>query len=202
MEKYILRFNEIDKSFLPYVGGKGANLGELTKADFPVPQGFCVTTAAYQAVIRTSKEMNKLFDLLEGVSHNDLVQINILGTRIREHIDSLLMPEDIKLSILEAWRVTGEEKAYAVRSSATAEDLPTVSFAGQQDTYLNVLGQEQLLKAVQNCWASLFTDRAISYRAKNGFKHRLVLPFGSGSTNGLSGSIWHYVYIRSDHWSP
>ncbi|MDR3583807.1 MAG: phosphoenolpyruvate synthase [Desulfosporosinus sp.] len=175
MEKYILRFNEIDKSFLPYVGGKGANLGELTKADFPVPQGFCVTTAAYQAVIRTSKEMNKLFDLLEGVSHNDLDQINILGTRIREHIDSLLMPEDIKLNILEAWRVTGEEKAYAVRSSATAEDLPTVSFAGQQDTYLNVLGQEQLLKAVQNCWASLFTDRAISYRAKNGFKHRLVL---------------------------
>ncbi|MDR3540444.1 MAG: PEP/pyruvate-binding domain-containing protein [Desulfosporosinus sp.] len=175
MEKYILRFNEIDKSFLPYVGGKGANLGELTKAGYPVPQGFCVTTAAYQTFIRTSIEMDKLFDLLDGVTHNDLEQIKILGGRIREHLDSILMPDDIKLSILEAWRVTGEEKAYAVRSSATAEDLPTVSFAGQQDTFLNVLGQEQLLKAVQNCWASLFTDRAILYRAKNGFNHRLVL---------------------------
>ncbi|MDR3602804.1 MAG: phosphoenolpyruvate synthase [Desulfosporosinus sp.] len=174
METYVLYFNEIDKSSLPNVGGKGANLGEMTKAGFHVPDGFCVTTWAYRTFINTSNDMNKLFDLLERVSHNNLEQIKILGQQIRKQIEDIIMPDDIKSSILEAWRVTGEEKAYAVRSSATAEDLPTASFAGQQDTFLNVRGQDQLLKTVQNCWASLFTDRAILYRAKNGFNHRCV----------------------------
>jgi rifampicin phosphotransferase len=174
MEKYVLHFNEIDKSDLLYVGGKGANLGEMTKAGFPVPSGFCVTTNAYRDFIQTSMDMDELYRLLDQVSYDDLAQIQILGHKFREKLVSLLMPNEIKTSILEALEKEGEGKAYAVRSSATAEDLPTASFAGQQDTYLNVCGQEQILTAIQNCWASLFTDRAISYRAKNGFDHRSV----------------------------
>jgi pyruvate,water dikinase len=102
-------------------------------------------------------------------------QIRLLGLQIREHMESLGIPEKVKSCILNAWNISGREKAYAVRSSATAEDLPSASFAGQQETYLNVKGQEQLIEAVKKCWGSLFTDRAISYRAKNGFSHRPVL---------------------------
>lgn len=174
MSNYVLNFNEIDKSDLLHVGGKGANLGEMTKAGFPVPQGFCVTTRAYRSFINTSKKMDELFSLLDRVNYDDLVQIGKLGQRIREHLASITIPSEIGSAILKAWEAAGKDKAYAVRSSATAEDLPTASFAGQQDTYLNVRGSEQLLKAVQNCWSSLFTDRAISYRAKNGFRHRSV----------------------------
>lgn len=174
MQKYVLYFKEIDKKYLPYVGGKGANLGEMTKAGFPVPQGFCVTTEAYRTFIETSKEMSGFYNLLDQISSDELEPIRSLGQQIRKHLKSLAMPNDVKLSILEAWKTTGQTQAYAVRSSATAEDLPTASFAGQQDTFLNVLGPEQLLQSVQACWASLFTDRAISYRTKNGFGHRFV----------------------------
>lgn len=174
MEKYILYFNEIDKNSLPYVGGKGANLGEMTKSGFPVPQGFCITTWSYRTFVQKSKEMNELFDQLVMVKPDDFKQICKLGQRIRDNLNSIPMPEDIKSAIVTSFKTTGEDKSYAVRSSATAEDLPTASFAGQQDTYLNVHGVDQLPKAVQNCWASLFTDRAISYRAKNKFDHRLV----------------------------
>lgn len=174
MEKYVLSFNEIDKTCLPYVGGKGANLGEMTKAGFPVPQGFCVTTRAYRAFVHQSIEINGLFDQLEHINSDDLEQTRKVGQRIREHLKSMSMLDDIRADILEAFHATGKDKAYAVRSSATAEDLPSASFAGQQDTYLNIRGSEQLLKAIQNCWASLFTDRAITYRAKNNFDHRLV----------------------------
>src|SRR5262245_20590337 len=135
MGPYTLSFGEVDGARLPEVGGKGANLGELTRAGFPVPAGFCVTTAAYREFLRASGE----------------------------------------LDALQAWREFGTEHAYAVRSSATAEDLPSASFAGQQDTFLNVRGKAKLLDAVRRCWASLFTDRAIAYRAKHGFGHRAVL---------------------------
>ena len=174
VEQLVMFFSNINKSHLPYVGGKGANLGEMASAGFPIPPGFCVTTAAYRNFIQTSQEMNNLFASLDKVNPNDLAQIQSLGGRIREHMESLTMPEDIRASILQAWQKTGANKAYAVRSSATAEDLPGASFAGQQDTYLNVCGEEQLLHAVKRCWASLFTDRAISYRAKNGFGHDSV----------------------------
>lgn len=174
MTAYVLSFDEIDKASLPYVGGKGANLGEMTKAGFPVPTGFCVTTTAYRMFMETSKEMDQLFDLLDQLEPDQLDQIRDVGKQIRDHIESLSMPEDIRSAIMAAWKKAGEETAYAVRSSATAEDLPTASFAGQQDTYLNVIGEEQLLRSVQKCWASLFTDRAISYRMKNGFDHRSV----------------------------
>jgi pyruvate,water dikinase len=175
MGPYTLSFGEVDATRLPDVGGKGANLGELTRAGFPVPPGFCVTTAAYRDFIRTSGELDALLDALDRVTHEDLGTIAALGGRIREHLGALAVPDGIRSAVLAAWREFGTGHAYAVRSSATAEDLPSASFAGQQDTFLNVRGEEKLLDAVRWCWASLFTDRAIAYRAKHGFPHRAVL---------------------------
>ncbi|KJS13515.1 MAG: phosphoenolpyruvate synthase [Peptococcaceae bacterium BRH_c8a] len=174
MNAYVLGFQEIDKTKLTIVGGKGANLGEMSKAGFPVPQGFCITTSAYQKFIAASHELDELLDMLDRLQPDQLDQISKLGQRMREHLLSLTMPESIKTAILDGWRNAGENQEYAVRSSATAEDLPTASFAGQQETYLNVRGAAQLLQAVVQCWASLFTDRAIVYRAQNGFGHRSV----------------------------
>jgi pyruvate,water dikinase len=175
MEPYTLSFGEVTATRLPEVGGKGANLGELTRAGFPVPPGFCVTTAAYRQFVRTSGELEAFLDSLKGLTHHDLDAIRAIGGRIREHLETLAIPADVRLAVLQAWRELGAEHAYAVRSSATAEDLPSASFAGQQDTFLNVRGEEPLLEAVRRCWASLFTDRAIAYRAKHGFHHRAVL---------------------------
>src|SRR5262245_36012635 len=175
MGPYTLSFGEVDQTRLPDVGGKGANLGELTRAGFPVPPGFCVTTAAYRDFVKTSGELDALLDALDRVTHEDLGTIAAAGGRVREHLGALEMPAGIRSAVVAAWREIGAGDAYAVRSSATAEDLPSASFAGQQDTFLNVRGEEPLLEAVRRCWASLFTDRAIAYRAKNGFGHRAVL---------------------------
>src|SRR5215831_15316862 len=190
MGPYTLSFGEVDETRLPDVGGKGANLGELPRAGFPVPPGFCVTTAAYRDFVRTSGELDALLDALDGVTHEELGTIGALGGRVREHLGALAMPASIRSAVLAAWQELGTGHAYAVRSSATAEDLPSASFAGQQDTFVNVRGEEQLLEAVRRCWASLFTDRAISYRAKHGFRHcavllavvvqRMVVPEASG----------------------
>jgi pyruvate,water dikinase len=174
MGPYTLTFGEVDETRLPDVGGKGANLGELTRAGFPVPPGFCITTAAYRDFVRTSGELDALLDALDGLTHDDLGTIGAMGGRIREHLGALAIPAGIRSAVLAAWRELGAGNAYAVRSSATAEDLPSASFAGQQDTFLNIRGDEQLLNAVRRCWASLFTDRAIAYRAKHGFRHRTV----------------------------
>lgn len=175
MENYVLGFSQIDQSSLPLVGGKGANLGEMSNAGFPVPQGFCVSTSAFEAFLETSSQMDGFFKRLDLLDGADLQQIAPLAKQIREHLTSLPFPEGIATAIVEAWKKTGTEKAFAVRSSATAEDLPWASFAGQQDSFLNVRGREPLLQAVQRCWASLFTDRAVAYRIKNGFGHRSVL---------------------------
>lgn len=174
MKAYVLSFSEVDHSSISYVGGKGANLGELCKAGFPVPDGFCITTRAYRDFIAASPEMESFFSELDQLDANDLNQLRDLGKRIRSHLQLLDIPVSIKNSIIQAWKSAGTQYFYAIRSSATAEDLPTVSFAGQQDTYLNIRGQDELLHHVQKCWASLFTDRAIAYRAKNGFDHRQV----------------------------
>ncbi|CAG7643293.1 phosphoenolpyruvate synthase [Paenibacillus allorhizosphaerae] len=175
MNGMVLDFERIDKNSLSLVGGKGANLGEMTQAGLPVPSGFCVTTEAYSAFIGQSAEMAGYFRQLDLVREDQLQEIASLGSAIREHLISLPIPEYIRSAIADGLRRSGKERAYAVRSSATAEDLPTASFAGQQDTYLNVCGEEQLMLAIRKCWASLFTDRAISYRAKNRFDHRAVL---------------------------
>lgn len=174
MNVYVMHFNEVDRTNLPEVGGKGANLGEMVKAGFPVPPGFCITTSAYCDFIAASNEMDKFFDLLDQLKLDQPDEISRLGKLIRDHLLTIPISQTIKFSILDAWKIVGEEKAYAVRSSATAEDLPTASFAGQQETYLNVKGMNQLLQAVRECWSSLFADRAIIYRIKHGFGHRSV----------------------------
>ncbi len=174
MSVYVMHFNEVDRTNLPEVGGKGANLGEIRKAGFLIPSGFCIITSAYRDFIAESSEIYRFFDLLDQLKPDKTEEISKLGKLIQNHLLTVLIPQAIKLFILDAWKIVGEEQAYAVRSSATAEDLPTASFAGQQETYLNVKGSDQLLQAVQKCWSSLFTDRAILYRIKNGFDHRSV----------------------------
>lgn len=172
--KKVMFFTEIDGSRIGEVGGKGANLGELSNAGFSVPPGFCITTSAYQDVIATSTEMEAFLEECTAVDPNNLEQLHAIGARIRQHIQQLAIPKKLNDEIIAAWRSIGSDYSYAVRSSATAEDLPTASFAGQQDTYLHVRGEEALLESIRKCWASLFTDRAIAYRIKNGFDHRQV----------------------------
>src|SRR5262249_51930506 len=193
MGPYTLSFGRVDGTRLSEVGGKGANLGELTRAGFPVPPGFCVTTAAYLDFVRTSAEFAALLDSLERATHEDLDTIHAIGVRIGEHLGALAIPTAVRLAVLQAWRELGTEYAYAVRSSATAEDLPSASFAGQQDTFLNVRGEEKLLDAVRRCWTSLFTDRAIAYRAKHGFRHRAVPGVCVGRGRGVSDP-WGIVF--------
>jgi len=171
---YVLDFNEIDSTRLPDVGGKGGNLGELSRAGFPVPRGFCVTTRAYREFIAASPEMDGLMDMLDRLKPDQLDEISELGRRTRDYLQSVSVPERVESAVIEGWQKYGADREYAVRSSATAEDLPTASFAGQQETYLNVKGAGQLLQSIRKCWASLFTDRAIVYRARNGFGHQAV----------------------------
>jgi pyruvate,water dikinase len=170
----ILLFSAINKSDLPLVGGKGANLGEMTQAGFPVPPGFCVTTAVFNQFIAACPQMEEMYAALETITPQDVAAARQIGQQIRELLHAAPVPEESSQTILAAWRDLGDEHTYAIRSSATAEDLPDASFAGQQDTYLNVKGADTLLTAVRNCWVSLFTDRAILYRSQNKFNHREV----------------------------
>lgn len=169
--KYVLFFNEISKRDLALVGGKGANLGEMTGAGFPVPYGFCVTTEAYKVFIEHNDLSGFIAETLIGARLETITQI---GTTLREKLQSSVVPEVLEQELRHAVKRAGREHSYAVRSSATAEDLAFASFAGQQDTYLNVKGEDPLLHAVRNCWASLFTDRAILYRAQNQIAHEKV----------------------------
>ncbi len=170
----VLDFDQIRSKDLPLVGGKGANLGEMTYAGFPVPPGFCITTLAYDNFIATSDQSTRIFDILSDLSVDNLDKIREAGKEVRDLLNMASFREELQSPLLEAWRRLGSEQVYAIRSSATAEDLPNASFAGQQDTYLNVIGQEQFLESVKKCWISLFTDRAILYRIKNNFPHDKV----------------------------
>ena len=173
---YVFYFNEIDKSSLASVGGKGANLGELCHVPgIAVPAGFCVATRAYTDFVNTSEEYAVLQKSLEIVDVEALEELRAVGQRMRTHLENLDIPAPIQQEIIQAWRKTGSHYAYAIRSSATAEDLPGASFAGQQDTFLNIEGEQNILDCVRKCWASLFTDRAIVYRRQNGFEYDQVL---------------------------
>jgi phosphoenolpyruvate synthase/pyruvate phosphate dikinase len=175
MNAYILGFQEIDKTKLALVGGKGANLGELSKIEgILVPDGFCISTEAFEKIIGERSSLNELLDQLSQLKVEDRDKIGELSDEIRRVIEGIAIPQDIQEEITRLLSRLDEKKAYAVRSSATAEDLPTASFAGQQDTYLNIIGKEAILKYISKCWASLFTERAIIYRLQNGFDHRKV----------------------------
>lgn len=150
-------------------GGKGANLGELSGiSEIRVPDGFCVTTEAYKKI---TSELSSLLDELTPLKAEEREKVRAISAKIRTAIEAIPIPEDI------AEEISGciiEKEAYAVRSSATAEDLPAASFAGQQDTYLNIIGKEAILQHISKCWASLFTERAVTYRIQNGFDHHKV----------------------------
>lgn len=174
MGRYVLGFHEVDRADLPLVGGKGMNLGELSKmGGIQVPHGFCVTTKAYERMIGENGRVSELIDQLSLLKVKDREQINELALQIRNGIERAEIAEEIKEAVKSAHSNAGGG-AYAVRSSATAEDLPHASFAGQQDTYLNIKGIEAILKHISKCWASLFTERAVIYRIQNGFDHRKV----------------------------
>ncbi|GAA3444907.1 PEP/pyruvate-binding domain-containing protein [Planomonospora venezuelensis] len=165
----ILKFGEITADALPLVGGKAANLGVLTAAGFPVPPGVCLTTEAYRRVTERSGSLEAVFDSLDVTPADDTGALRELAATARRTVLAAPVPDDVA----EAVRNSAHGPV-AVRSSATAEDLPHASFAGQQDTYLHVVGPDAVLDAVRRCWASLWTDRAVAYRAANGIGHRSV----------------------------
>jgi pyruvate,water dikinase len=175
MNTYVICFQEIDRTKFMVVGGKGANLGELSKINgIRVPEGFCVTTEAYKKITENNQELNSLLDELTRLKAEERKNISEISAKIRMAIERIPISKDIAEEIAGYLTKFGEKDAFAVRSSATAEDLPTASFAGQQDTYLNIIGKEAILKHISKCWASLFTDRAVIYRLQNGFDHRKV----------------------------
>ncbi|BAY11669.1 phosphoenolpyruvate synthase [Calothrix sp. NIES-2098] len=175
MSSFVLCFQDIDKTKLTFVGGKGANLGELTKIEgIYVPYGFCISTEAFKRTIGETSSINELLERLSLLKVEDGDKISELSGEIRRVIEGISIPQDINEEIAHHLSRLGEKNAYAVRSSATAEDLPTASFAGQQDTYLNIIGKEAIYQHISKCWASLFTERAVIYRLQNGFDHRKV----------------------------
>ncbi len=172
--KYTQTFKDIDSTSLDIAGGKGANLGEMTKAGFPVPPGFIINTVAYTDFINSYPEMDLIYNKLKKLNSDDLDEVRKTGKLIRETIEKIDIPEKLKHEVGERLKEFGEDNFFAVRSSATAEDLPGASFAGQQDTFLNIRGFENILINIRKCWVSLFTDRAILYRMEKGFSHREV----------------------------
>ena len=176
MNRLVLDIKEISKSQAFLVGGKGLNLGELTKIPgIEVPEGFCVTTIGLQRAIEQNKMLHEFLTQLTTLTVENRSQIPEISRKIRQLIEEARIPSDVEEAVAHSLSQFNEEQAFAVRSSATAEDLPHASFAGQQDTYLNIIGKEAILHHIRKCWASLFTERAVIYRMQNGFDHRQVL---------------------------
>ncbi|AAM01469.1 phosphoenolpyruvate synthase [Methanopyrus kandleri] len=174
--KYVRWFEEISKDDVDVAGGKGANLGEMTQAGLPVPPGFVVLSTAYDEFLERTGLKEKIKEILSSHDLSDNDELQEAAEEIQRLIVEVEMPEEIREEIVKAYRelcekVGKEEEFVAVRSSATAEDLPEASFAGQQETFLNVQGEEDVVKYVQKCWASLFTPRAVAYREEQGFEH-------------------------------
>ncbi len=191
IEQYVLDLQDVDRAQVAVVGGKGAHLGELSRIEgIRVPVGFCVTTAAFGRILAAAPSAGDRLGQLSRLNPDDREAIGTLSAEIRRVIEGTAIPDDLAAAITGAVARLGEQAACAVRSSATAEDLPTASFAGQQDTYLNVAGPGAILQHISRCWASLFTERAVTYRLRNGFDHekvdmavvvqRMVVPAAAG----------------------
>ncbi|MFG1651606.1 rifamycin-inactivating phosphotransferase [Micromonospora sp. NPDC049275] len=175
IDQYVRGLDEVDETQIAIVGGKGARLGALSRIDgIRVPAGFCVTTDAFRRALADVPSLDDRLDHLSSLRPDDREAIRDSSAEIRRIIEGLALPDDVAAAITRALGGHGEKDAYAVRSSATAEDLATASFAGQQDTYLNVTGATAILADVRRCWASLFTKRAVTYRQRNGIDHRAV----------------------------
>ncbi|MGQ4360241.1 rifamycin-inactivating phosphotransferase [Streptomyces sp. SAS_272] len=172
---YVRDLHDIDETHIATVGGKGANLGGLSRIEgIRVPAGFCVTTDAFRRIMAQAPSLDGQLERLSRLEPEDGEAIRTLSAQIRRTIEGIVVPDELANAIVGALAELGEHTACAVRSSATAEDLPTASFAGQQDTYLNVVGAAAVLRHVSRCWASLFTERAVVYRRRNGIDHRAV----------------------------
>src|SRR3989344_5464045 len=169
---HIMWFKDTTKKDGVYVGGKGANLGEMTRAGIPVPNGFTITAQAYYYFIEKNQLQDKIKAVLEGLDTENSKQLEASCEKARNLILKADMPDDLAKAIVTAYhKFEAKDQEVAVRSSATAEDLPDASFAGQQATYLNIKGDKDVVKTVQMCWASLFTDRAVFYRVEKKFDH-------------------------------
>ncbi|MFJ7779700.1 rifamycin-inactivating phosphotransferase [Streptomyces yangpuensis] len=174
-EQYVWDLHQVDETRVAIVGGKAAHLGALSRIEgVHVPGGFCVTTKAFRRIIEQTPSADGLLDRLARVTPDDREALRVLSAQIRRAVEATPVPDDLAAEITRALARSGEGAAYAVRSSATAEDGPTASFAGQQDTYLNVVGPAEVLRHVSRCWASLFTERAVTYRHRHGIDHRTV----------------------------
>jgi pyruvate,water dikinase len=191
MDGYVLDLQEIDHTQVAAAGGKGALLGELSRIEgIEVPPGFCVTADAFRRTLAQAPSIDDQLDRLSRCKPDDREAISALSAELRRAVERIAIPEDVASAITQRLARFGEHGAYAVRSSATAEDLPTASFAGQHDTYLNVAGPAAILDHVSRCWASLFTERAVTYRLRNGFDHcevdmavvvqQMVVPVAAG----------------------
>jgi pyruvate,water dikinase len=172
---YVLDLRDLDQTKRQLVGGKGAGLGALSRIEgIRVPEGFCVTTEAYKRIVEETPAIHEWMDQLSFLKVDEREKISMLSGEIRRAFEEAVMPRGMAEDIIRFLAKFDEKTGFAVRSSATAEDLPTASFAGQQETYLNIIGKEAVLKHISKCWASLFTERAVIYRIQNGFDHRHV----------------------------
>lgn len=177
--KHVEFFEELRKEDVDVAGGKGANLGELTQAGIPVPPGFVVTSKTYDQFIKETGIFDEIMDILNALDVNNNKELQAASVKIKDIIVKTRMPDEIRTIVVEAYnalchRIGKDDVFVAIRSSATAEDLPEASFAGQQDTYLNIRGSDEVVEYVQKCWASLFESRAIFYREENDFDHSKV----------------------------
>ncbi|HEY2550323.1 MAG TPA: rifamycin-inactivating phosphotransferase [Streptosporangiaceae bacterium] len=189
--QYVLGLEEIDRTQVALAGGKGANLGDLSRMEgISVPAGFCVTTEAFRRIMTAVPDVDAQLDRLSRLDPGDREAVRAASAGIRRALEQIVIPDEVAAAISRSVARLGGEAAYAVRSSATAEDLPAASAAGQQDTYLNVVGSAAVLRHVSRCLASLFTERAVTYRLRGGAGHReaamavvvqrMVLPQSSG----------------------
>lgn len=204
--KNILWFDEVDKNDIALVGGKGANLGELTKAGIPVPPGFIVTAQAYLHYLKANRLDGKIRKILAGLNPEDSKKLQLAAKVIQRMILDCPLPKELGKEIAKAYETlyTNQKELgifVAVRSSATAEDLPNASFAGQQATFLNISGADEVIKAVQTCWASLFESRAIYYRVQNKFDHlkvRIAVPVQCMIQSEKSGILFTIDPVTND----
>jgi rifampicin phosphotransferase len=175
MSRYVLDISDVTITATALVGGKAAMLGELSRLDgVRVPPGFCVTTEAFRRMMEGAPSLDGRLDELSRLAPDDREAIRALSAEIRGTLEDIAIPDDLAAAITHRLARFGERAGYAVRSSATAEDLPSASFAGQQDTYLNVVGPTAIIQHLSRCWGSLFTERAVTYRLRGGFDHRQV----------------------------
>jgi pyruvate,water dikinase len=185
-------FNEISRDDVPSAGGKGANLGDMAQAGLPIPPGFVICAPAYREMVERSGLEAKIKEMLAGVDRSNSSQLQEVERQIRRLFKDVPITDELSQLIVEGYHALGDNVPVAVRSSATAEDLAEASFAGQQETFLNIVGKEELLNAVSQCWSSLYTSQAIFYRHQRGFDNfqvsmavvvqKMVNPEKSGVT--------------------